>query len=190
MVADAEYAAHPEESAVLVFVGLPVGVDRTAQYTFAPVPDGYPTPEGELYMGFLVDTLLPKVTGAFQLCPRAEDHGVAGASLGGLISSYAAEQHPELFGFVGSQSGSYFVNTVVQDRIAQDPVLPLRFYLDHGCPGDNCDENRAFVAQLLERGYPVTHLEQTGAQHDWSYWEGRLPFLLQDFRKDRSGCAP
>lgn len=190
MVANAEYASHPDEAAVLVFVGLPVGVDRKSQYAFAPVPADFPPPEGDLYVTFLADTLLPKVTDAFQLCPRAVDHGVAGASLGGLISSYAAEQHPELFGFVGSQSGSYFVNTVVQDRIAQDPVLPLRFYVDHGCPEDNCDENRAFVAQLQARGYPVTHLEQTGAGHDWSWWEGRLPFLLQDFRKGRTGCAP
>ena len=200
-VADTVYAEHPEEAAVLVFVDLPKGGDRDAQYTFPPVIDSrldpsylpWPTPQGDQYLQFLKDTLLPKVEASFRVCPKAADHGIAGASLGGLIAGYAGVTASDTWGYVGSQSGSYFFNDVVLNDVQTGPILPVRWYLDTGCPADNCDSNRQLADALAAQGYSLMHIEETSTDpdiHDWQHWEARLPFLLQDFRAGIDGCAP
>ena len=89
---------------------------------------------------------------------------------------------PDVFGFVGSQSGSFFWdNESLVTRAQQTPKISARFYLDHGCPDDNCDSNRDMNAALVSQGYDVLHVEDPGAQHDWSFWKARLPQLLHDF---------
>jgi enterochelin esterase family protein len=74
---------------------------------------------------------------------------ISGSSYGGLAATYAGLKHPETFGNVLSQSGSYWwtpptdpairfssgldadPNYVAQLFVA-NPKLPLRFYLDAG----------------------------------------------------------
>jgi enterochelin esterase family protein len=200
-VADTLYTEHPEEAAVLAFVDLPPTANRFAQYSFDPVIDSrltpdvlpWPTPQGDLYLQFLKVTLLPKLEAGFRLCPKPRDRGIGGASLGGLISGYAGVTASDTWGFVGSQSGSYFFNDVVLDAVQSGPVLPVRWYLDTGCPADNCDSNRQLADALAAKGYALTHIEETSSDpdiHDWQHWEARLPFLLQDFRAGLTGCAP
>ncbi|MCY1017037.1 alpha/beta hydrolase [Pyxidicoccus sp. MSG2] len=202
--ADGWYAAHPGDSAVLVFVALPNQNVRLAQYTFPPKKDpNWPTPLGNEYLGFLRDDLMPRVEAAFRVKTGPQDTGISGASLGGLISVYAGFQMPERFGFVGCQSGSLFWphdgqidrddgNAMVV-RAGQDPVVALRFYVDHGSPtagctrdgeegGDDCQSSLQFVAALKGKGYTVAHWNEPGAAHDWSFWKKRLPKLLCSFR--------
>jgi enterochelin esterase family protein len=193
MVADSEFLAHPDESAVLVFVNLPdlIGDTRLAQYSFPPTTydPSWPTPQGDQYVSFLKNTVVPKVAASFRVCPGAVDRGVSGASLGGFISGYIGIQASDTFGYVASQSGSYFFNQTVQTRLGQQPMLPLRWYVDTGCPDDNCDSNRELATDLATAGYPLTHIEQTNAQHDWAYWNNRLPLIFQDFHTT-FGCTP
>lgn len=210
--ADAHYLARPQDSAVLVFVALPTQDVRLAQYTFPPARDpNWPTPRGDGYLAFLRDDLMPRVEAAFRVRTGPQNTGIAGASLGGLISVYAGFQLPEKFGFVGCQSGSLFWphdgqvdrndgNAMIV-RAGQDPVLPLRFYVDHGSPtagctrddepgGDDCESSLQFVSALKGRGYSVAHWNQPGAQHDWSFWKQRLPKLLCFFRNaDPAVCG-
>jgi len=182
-VADAEYAQFPMESAVLAFVALPSQDVRIDQYTF-----GTQTAKGDLYVDFLVSDLLPRVR-ALHVCGAQAALGIAGASLGGLISAYAAFEKPNIFGFVGSQSGSFFWNNEALVTHAQTtPKIPVRFYLDHGCPDDNCISNRDMNLALVAKSYDVMHVEDPGAQHDWSFWKARLPRLLGDFRSGQTAC--
>ncbi|WP_164008509.1 alpha/beta hydrolase [Pyxidicoccus trucidator] len=210
--ADGHYALEPQDSAVLVFVALPNQNVRLAQYSFPPARDpSWPAPQGDGYLAFLRDDLMPRVEGAFRVLRGPENTGIAGASLGGLISVYAGFQMPDRFGFVGCQSGSLFWphdgevdrddgNAMVV-RAGQDPVLPLRFYVDHGSPtagcardgepgGDDCQSSLQFVAALKGRGYGVAHWNEPGAAHDWSFWKKRLPKLLCSFRNaDPKACG-
>ncbi len=178
LAADTLYAKSPERSAVLAFVALPSQSVRVDQYTFQTA-----TARGDAYVSFLTRELLPALGGAFRLCPSAADRGVAGASLGGLISSYAALQASDSFGFVGSQSGSYFWQSdALTARYRASPRLPLRFYVDYGCPDDNCEPNRTFIAELEAKGYPLVRVEEAGGEHEWGFWQRRLPGLLSAFR--------
>ena len=73
-------------------------------------------------------------------------------------------------------------------RAAQDPSVPVRVYLDTGCPDDNCDVVRPMNDTLTKRGYDVLYVEEAGAAHDWSFWAGRLPKLLTRFREGQTSC--
>lgn len=210
--ADTHYAARPQDSAVLVFVALPTQEVRLAQYTFPPKKDpNWPTPLGDGYLAFLRDDLMPRVEAAFRVRRGPENTGISGASLGGLISVYAGFQLPDRFGFVGCQSGSLFWphdGVVDRDdgnamivRAGEDPVVPVRFYVDHGSPmagctrddepgGDDCQSSLQFVTALKARGYSVAHVNDPGAPHDWAPWKRRLPRLLCSFRNtDLTVCG-
>src|SRR5262249_11538641 len=121
-------------SYALVFVALASQNVRMDEYTF-----GTSTALGDQYGDFLVNDLEPILSASYRFCTKAR--GIAGASLGGLISTYLAFERSDVWGFVGSQSGSYFWNSgAMITRASQDPVVPVRFYLDTGCPdaNDNC----------------------------------------------------
>jgi enterochelin esterase family protein len=182
--ADAHYAARPAESAVLVFVALPDQNVRMAQYTFATGGA-----KGDDYGDFLVNELAPKIAANFHVCNKTSARGISGASLGGLISTYLAFQRPDFWGYVGAQSSSYFwANDAMLTQAESTAKIPVRFYLDHGCPGDNCEENREMNQILTGKGYEVLHVEENGAKHDWAYWRARLPKMLEYFRQGKTGC--
>ena len=184
LVADATYTKTPSASAVLAFVALPNQNVRLDQYTF-----GTTGALGDAYGDFLLSDVEPMLGQRYRLCSAAAAKGLAGASLGGLISTYLAFQHPEAWGFFGAQSASYFWNNdAMLTRAAQDPSVPVRVYLDHGCPNDNCDVVRQMNDTLTKRGYDVMHVEQAGAAHDWSFWAERLPKLLTRFREGQTTC--
>lgn len=193
--ADSEYAAHPAEAAVLVFVALPTQDVRMNEYEpySSTTPNGY----GDTYLQMIQDELIPRISQSYRVCSKATDRGVSGASLGGLMSGRAGFERSSTFGFVGSQSGSYFWNNGEElTRASQDPVVPVRWYLDYGCTGsdlsaDNCGVNRQLADALRAKGYAVTQNEEANAQHDWPYWQGRMPALLADFRQGKfAGCTP
>lgn len=217
LAADAYYASRPQDSAVLVFVALPTQDVRFSQYSFpwSPFPaTDWPTPTGDKYATFLKTELVPKVDAAFHTSAKREDRGVAGISLGGLISVYVGFEASDTFSFVGTQSGSMFwpytgtlgdvdkndINAMVQ-RASTGPVVPLRFYVDHGAPSNNesdcraaddwddCQSNALFVDALQQRGYTYAHFVEVGGQHDWVYWKKRLPKLLCFFRNDKGVCG-
>lgn len=180
-VADTTYASNASSEAALVFVALSDQNVRTNEYTF-----GTTGALGDDYGDFLVNDLEPMITQTYRVCGKAGSRGIAGASLGGLISTYLAFQRPDVWGFVGAQSASYFWdNNAMITRAGQDPVVPVRFYLDTGCPdgNDNCTVVQQVRDALKAKSYDVTYVEDDTAQHDWPYWAERLPQLLTDFPK-------
>jgi enterochelin esterase family protein len=185
-VADTTYAATPAASAVLVFVALPNQDIRIDEYTFLTTGA-----LGDMYGTFLKDELLPIVDARFRVCTTAPARGLAGASLGGLISTYLAFQSPSTWGYIGAQSASYFWdNNWMITRAGMDPVVPVRVYLDTGCPDavDNCTVVRDMNTALTAKKYDETYVEVTGVQHDWPYWAARLPKELTFFRQGKMGC--
>jgi enterochelin esterase family protein len=183
--ADETYAANPELSAILVFVALSSQNVRMDEYTF-----NTPSALADKYGAFLLSELEPQIKSAYRVCGTPESRGQSGASLGGLISTYLAFQHPEEWGYVGAQSASLFWDTnAMITRAGADPKVAVRFYLDHGCPNDNCIENQNMSTALTAKGYDVDHVEVAGAQHDWAYWADRFPQMLTYFRAGKAACT-
>lgn len=64
---------------------------------------------GDEYVDFLVHALKPYIDGRYRTRPERESTGVAGSSMGGLISLYAALEYPEVFGMAGVFSPALWV---------------------------------------------------------------------------------
>ena len=66
--------------------------------------------QGGAYVDFLALTLKPYVDAHYRTRPDAAHTGIAGSSLGGLISVYAALKYPKTFGEVGAFSPAFWVS--------------------------------------------------------------------------------
>ena len=65
--------------------------------------------QGSAYVDFLALTLKPYIDAHYRTRPEAAHTGIAGSSLGGLISVYAALKYPKVFGEVGAFSPAFWV---------------------------------------------------------------------------------
>ena len=117
---------------------------------------------------------------------------VAGSSRGGLASACAGFQHPEVFGNVLSQSGSYWWSppeelerSWLTRQFARSPLRPLKVSMSVGLMeiGDQLDTNRHLRDVLVAKGYEVYYAEFNG-NHGYVAWRadfaGRLIVLIGD----------
>ncbi|CAB3701474.1 hypothetical protein LMG3458_02682 [Achromobacter deleyi] len=168
----------PPTAAVLI--SNPTADSRAAE--LPPNPD---------FADFLARELMPWAARQGIAAPAARTV-IGGSSYGGLASSYAALRHPEVFGNVLSQSGSYWWGQPGQEdqwltrQFAARRTLPVRFYLVAGLfemgragqPGI-VETNRHLRDVLQAKGYRVTHEEVAGG-HDYLSWRGTLSDGLID----------
>ncbi len=149
------------------------------------------------FADFLSDELLPWVRDSYNITQDPAQTIVGGLSYGGLASTFAALRHPEAFGNVLSQSGSYwwtpqnYPGTTPKEKdpyaepsyvaglfLAQ-PKLPIRFYMDAGAHerdfsghgGHILVPNRHLRDVLRAKGYEVKYQEFIGG-HDALSWRG------------------
>lgn len=147
---------------------------------------------------FLAEELLPWVRTHYRVAPDAGRVVLAGSSLGGLAATCAALEHPDLFGNVLAQSGSFTWRPEgdsqfewVSRQVSSRPRLPLRFYLDAGLmetwpvEGNGpslLDANRRLRQALKAKGCEVREAEYSGG-HGYANWQATLPdgliFLLK-----------
>jgi enterochelin esterase-like enzyme len=122
-----------------------------------------------------------------------------GASLGALAMLHAHRRHPELFGALFLQSGSFFrARTDRQeswfprfDRVsrfvgrvlrAADESEPIEVTMTCGAAEENLPNNRAVARALGEQGYEVRFHENRDA-HTWTGWRDAYdPWLLDLLR--------
>ena len=110
-----------------------------------PVEDSDPTggdgapPAGKLssdaYLDFLVHELKPSIDANYRTLAGRDDTFVMGSSMGGLVSLYAAAEHPDVFGGVGAISTHWPAGDgVVIEWLAGNLPDPSthRLYFDHG----------------------------------------------------------
>src|SRR5438132_769367 len=90
-----------------------VAVDNGQQRRFdeySPWPNPqYGGGQGDGYVEFLVQTLKPYIDQHYRTLPDRFHTGIAGSSMGGLISLYAALKYPDVFGRVGVFSPAFWV---------------------------------------------------------------------------------
>jgi enterochelin esterase family protein len=153
-------------------------------------------PCNPVFADFLNFELVPWIRRTYNVTTDPARVVVGGSSYGGLAAAYAGLRHPETFGNILSQSGSYwwtpprsnpsdFDPDAEPDWLAKQfiasPRLPLRFYLDAG--SDEVDHsgqgsailvpNRHMRDVLLAKGYEV-HYQEFNGGHDYMSWKGTL----------------
>ncbi|ADV82946.1 alpha/beta hydrolase [Terriglobus saanensis] len=118
----------------LILVGIAnAGSARMSEYT--PVPD----PKlggggGPLYAKAIVEDLIPWMGSEYRLANEREETGIAGSSLGGLISLWMGFEYPEIFGKVGALSPSLWWNgrSLLSDAGKLALTSRPRIWLDMG----------------------------------------------------------
>lgn len=172
-----------------IVVGIPnMGEARLAEYN--PFVEA-----GARYLDFVMHTVKPLVDAQFPTLPDRGHTGIAGSSMGGLISLYAFFRHSEIFGFAAALSPSlWFANGALLDLVARSPRVPGegagRLYLDVGMREG---EQTVALARrlrdlLLTQGFEPSRdfrwVEDKDGVHHESAWGRRfreaLPFLLRE----------
>ena len=131
------------------------------------------------FVEYIIKELLPWVRENFNVTTNPSHSVIAGASAGGVASTFIAFKHPEIFGNVLSISGSYWkLGEEFAHQFAQSEILPLKFYLDVGVleeasPSGLFISNRHFCTVLQEKGYPVYYAEFLGG-HDFICFRGSI----------------
>lgn len=89
--------------------------------------------EGELYLKFVEETLIPYVNKKYRTKTNREDTGIGGSSMGGLISLFAALNHQEVFGKTMIFSPSLWIAPSIFKQASNfHPELPIKMYIYAG----------------------------------------------------------
>ncbi len=112
----------------LIIVGIDNGEEhRINEYAPFETEDG--GGEGDAYLQFIADTLKPFIDNEYRTMPQQEATGIAGSSMGGLISFYAGLRFGGIFGKIGVMSPALWINPEVV-HILENGVEPQsRFYV-------------------------------------------------------------
>jgi glucoamylase len=126
------------------------------------------------YAKFVATEVVPVIDAKYKTIKSRDGRAIMGASLGGITSVNAALKHPEVFGRVGGQSSSFWVDNerVVKDLEKLDGKNKLKFYFDDGTL-EGVEDSRKVVEILRKKGFDVTYNEAE-AGHNWTAWRDRL----------------
>jgi len=172
----------------LIIIGVyNVGSHRISDYTPVPDPD-YGGGNAAAYASYLVDELKPRIDADYRTLTDAASTGVAGSSLGGLVSMYLGLSRPETFTRLGVVSPSvWWANQEIVSRVqAQPEKLPLRVWLDIGTQegsGETVPAARALRDALVGEGWlleqDLFYLEVPGGVHNEASWAARADLILR-----------
>jgi len=133
-------------------------------------------PCNRAFIEFLAKELAPELRATYALADDPRSVVVAGSSLGGLASAFAAFQYPQTFGNVLSLTGAYRYgpkaaqNDWLPNRFEASDRKPIRFYLTVGRlekPG-HVAVNRRMRDILTAKGYTFRYQEFTGTHTYYS----------------------
>lgn len=149
--------------------------------------------KGDVYIRFIVEELKPFIDASFNTDPSVEGTGIMGASLGGLISMYAACVYPEVFGRIGCISASFwyedFLEYIVRREISN--IRSKKIYMDVGSlEGHGKDSRQIFMVSntkaiydaFLEKGIGNENIRldiDHGASHNYKFFADRFPKAIE-----------
>ena len=146
--------------------------------------------EGDRYVEFLVNTLKPFIDRRFRTLRDPAHTGIAGSSMGGLISLYAALKRPDVFGRAGVFSCACWVaRPFVYDfaRKAGRPHKGARIFFIAGefetKDGEVARDQRDMVDTLVAAGWKrdvnVRSIISADGKHSEWFWRREFPAAFQ-----------
>jgi len=149
---------------------------------------------GDLYAKFLVEEVKPFIDKTYRTLPDRAHTGVAGSSLGGLISLYICKQYPEVFSRCGVISPALMWNHAsLLESLAKDPswMKNVRFWVDMGSAegrqvkgfSEGIRRTRQLVKIFESAGLKAdrdfAYREVDGGEHNEAAWQKRFPDILR-----------
>jgi predicted alpha/beta superfamily hydrolase len=198
-----ELAARDLEAIV---VGIHNG-GRRRLLEYSPYPDRrHGGGDADLYLAFLVDTLMPRVDRFFRTRRERDATVILGSSMGGLLSLYGFFRYPSVFGRAAVMSPSiWYGQAAILDFIAEAQTPTGRLYVDVGTAEGvgTLRDARRLGRLLVRKGFTrerrgsgrraskprrasdratLRYLEDQGGRHSEADWARRvgpaLEFLL------------
>ena len=175
----------------------PEGYRRLNEYTpwDFTCPLGKFAAQGQITMDWFTKTLKPEIDRTYRTLPDREHTLIAGSSMGGLMSIYAAVAYNDVFSGAAALSPCLWVSRKhMKELIFQKPLLqPTRIVMDLGS-GEIEGHREAFKALfdtakwLSVQGADVAASVIPGALHNEAAWEKRIPvffdYLLKNGTQD------
>jgi len=167
-----------EKSEVGIIVGIDNGLQRINEYN-AFTNEEYGRGEGKQYIDFIVQTLKPYIDKKFRTLPGREHTAIAGSSLGGLISYYAAITRPEVFGKAGIFSPSFWIAPEMKnytDSLGGKLHSKIFFYMG-AAEGDKHVKNMEEIADILgaRSSSLIYSAVDPDGKHNEVYWGKWFP---------------
>lgn len=181
-----------------------VGITNTSErlHEYSPFDDPkHGAGKGDAYLSFIIDTLKPIIDADFRTKPDRGCTGIAGSSMGGLISLYGFFARNDVFGFAGVMSPAlWFGARGIFAYLDQARYVGGRVYVDVGTKEGSAELNdvKRLRDRLLELGYEHGHdmlfMVDLGAGHNEAAWARRmervLKFLLTGQADDWEPAVP
>jgi predicted alpha/beta superfamily hydrolase len=140
---------------------------------------------GKNYGRFLVEELKPFIDKTYRTRPEGEFTGLAGSSLGGLITLALGFWFPESFTRLGVMSPAVWWDdqAIVKMVESLEDRLPLKIWLDTGTHEEGWERTRNLRDALVEKGWrlynELQYTEVEGAEHTEAAWAGRVDPMLR-----------
>ncbi len=170
----------------LIMIGVyNTGEHRIGEYTPTAIA-GKGGGQADAYGRMLVEELKPLVDRKYKTLPGAGSTGMAGSSLGGLLTIHLGLKYPTVFSRLVVLSPSvWWDNRVILREVESLPgKLPFRIWLDAGtAEGEEVvRDSRALRDALRAKGWvegqDLAYHEAEGGHHNEASWAVRVgPFL-------------
>lgn len=143
---------------------------------------------GKVTMDWMTRELKPWVDETYRTLPDREHTWIAGSSMGGLMSLYAAVEYNAVFSRAAALSPSLWVSPRGMKELLRSCRLesPTAVYMDLGSAevGEHLEAFRGMfrIAGLLsQKGAAVAARIVPGAEHCEAAWEKRIPVFFEYF---------
>ncbi|MFX3673574.1 MAG: alpha/beta hydrolase [Paenisporosarcina sp.] len=187
-----------ENDLEIIVVGIDtntVGDERKNEY--CPWVDGefsknfigkasYTGGKGEAYVDFIVNELKPFIDHKYRTLENSTS--IAGFSLGGLISTYAACKYPQIFTKVATLSSAFWRNQEEIEKMLQHTDLSSieKFYMDGGTKESEdeliskgfLESNQRILDILNEKDVNVKFKIIEDGEHDYTHFKKRVPEMF------------
>lgn len=161
--------------------------------TFVDEQLGRITGKGSIYMDWLVGTLKPLIDQTYPTLPDRSHTFIAGSSMGGLMSLYAACAYNSTFSRAACLSPSVWVapKRMVQLVKAGDMAPDTVIYMDYGSREmqhrSGMDKAFADVTHaLMDKHVLLTSRIVPNGDHCEACWEEQLPFFMHILTYNRT----
>ena len=133
------------------------------------------------YCEFLVRELIPFIDNKYNTIkndPTKRAH--IGVSIGGILSSYIGSKFPEIFKLIGSQSGSFWIDTSVYESFVNPKLNSgIKIYLKAGIfEKRNYNHTKEFAFILKQNNYNFKD-EYFNLGHSWGVWKETFSPMLE-----------
>ncbi len=133
------------------------------------------------YLYFLEKELTPLLERRYGISPDPHDRLILGASMGGLIATYAVLRRPGFIANCAAQSPAYWqADTAVIKFLRRTGHCVGDFYIQTGTIHDTRMEAQLVERLLRERGARTTY-EEYHEGHNWGNWRTKVEPILRHF---------